>query len=327
MQEEDIMKQSKSEHILELAKELLDDIELNQIEIEALLLKTSRLARWIGSEEIKTLINFEMNGYDNTNSLFFKLLTITGRVTDIDKKEGYIIPLAQIEAMINTEKTKLKTVSSPDTSGEWAFRVMQMYEANLQQISIKIGQLSGIKSKVLANLHNFISSVYYEKEFDSLSESIFEKYKSDVDTLISSHCGNVLEQIPSVMARLADRDTESISQALTTVRRIIDSFADTIYPPSDKTIKMNGNDVTLDASKHQNRINAFVFERINSKSRIVKIRQNLSNLYVRVSTAVHSEVSVEEAKSLFLNTYLILGEILHIEHTTSAETSNKTERL
>jgi len=60
-------------------------------------------------------------------------------------------------------------------------------------------------------------------------------------------------------------------------------------------------------------INAFVYERVKSKSRIIKIRQNLSNLYIRVSTAVHSEVSAEEEKSLFLNTYLILGEILHIE--------------
>ncbi len=309
------MSQSKSEHVLELAKELLDDIELSRVEIESLLLKTSRLARWIGSEEIKTLIEFKMNGYNNSNPLFFKLLTITGRVTDIDKEQGYGIPLAQIEAIINTEKIKLNTITAPDTSGDWAFRVMQMYEKNLQQISLTISQLSGIKTKVLAQLHNFISSVYYEKEFDNLSESIFEKYKSDVDTLISANCGDVLEQIPSVMARLADGDKESISQALTTVRRIIDSFADSIYPPSDKTIKMNDNDVTLDASKHQNRINAFVYERIKSKSRITKIRQNLSNLYIRVSTAVHNEVSAEEAKSLFLNTYLILGEILHIEQT------------
>jgi hypothetical protein len=166
--------------------------------------------------------------------------------------------------------------------------------------------------KVAPHLHAFVSSIYYEKELDNLSESIFEKYKSDVDTLISANCGSVLEQIPSVMSRLADSDNESISQALTTVRRIIDAFADSIFPPSTDTIEMNGNQVTLDASKHQNRINAFVYTRIDSKSRKVKIRQNLSNLYDRVSTGVHKDVTAEEAKSLFLNTYLLLGEILHI---------------
>jgi hypothetical protein len=306
------MSQSKSEHILELTKELLDDIELSRIEISSLLLKTSRLARWIGTDEIRTLIKFEMNGYDNSNPLFHKLITITGRFKDKTKGIYYAIPLAQIDEMINTEKIKLTTISAPDTSGDWAFRVMQMYEANLNDITLKISQLSGIKSKVIAQLHNFISNIYYEKEFDNLSETIFERYKNDVDILISSNCGDVLEQIPSVMARLSDGDKESISQALTTVRRIIDSFSDSIYPPSENIIKIDGNDVTLDASKHQNRINAFVYERIKSKSRITKIRQNLANLYIRVSTAVHTEVSAEEARALFLNTYLILGEILHI---------------
>ncbi len=36
------------------------------------------------------------------------------------------------------------------------------------------------------------------------------------------------------------------------------------------------------------------------------------NLYARVSTGVHADVSIEEAQSLFLNCYLLLGEILHI---------------
>lgn len=306
------MKQSASEHILELAKELLDDIELNRISIESLLLKASRLARWTGSEEIKHWIELELKGHSFKDEISVKYFDITGRWEN--KKEGtaYVAPLAQIVTMIDTENAKLQSTTTPDTSGEWAFRVMQMYQNNLLEITTRISQLSGIKSKVLAQLHSFITDVYYEKEFDNLSESIFEKYKNEVDTLIASNCGDVLEQIPSVMDRLAEEDNESISQALATVRRIIDSFADSIYPPSDQTINMNGNDVKLDASKHQNRINAYVYERIDSKSRKSKIRQNLSNLYDRVSTGVHNDVSAEEAKSLFLNTYLLLGEVLHI---------------
>jgi hypothetical protein len=75
---------------------------------------------------------------------------------------------------------------------------------------------------------------------------------------------------------------------------------------------MGGNEVSLAANRHQNRINAFVYQRIKSKSRITKIRQTLSNLYDRVSTGVHNDVTAEEAKALFLNTYLLLGEVLHI---------------
>ena len=39
---------------------------------------------------------------------------------------------------------------------------------------------------------------------------------------------------------------------------------------------------------------------------------NLANLFDRVSSGVHNDVSVSEARALFLNTYLLLGEILHL---------------
>jgi hypothetical protein len=310
--------QSRSEHILELARELLDDIELSRLSAEALLLKASRLARWVGSEEIKCWIGLEMKGYNSTNEISLKYMGKTGRWTKKDEGKGYWGPLAQHEAAIEAENVKRRSISTPDTSGDWAFRVMKMHEQQLATTTNYISKLSGIKSKVLAHLHRFVTDVYYEKEFDSLSESIFEKYKSEIDTLIAEHAGDVIEQIPSVMSRLSEGDQESISQALTTVRRIIDGFADSIFPPTDETINMGGNDVTLGAKKHQNRINAFVHQRIDSKSRKTKIRQNLSNLYDRVSTGVHNEVTAEEARSLFLNTYLLLGEVLHIAELENA---------
>jgi hypothetical protein len=305
------VEQSRSEHILVLAKELLDDIELSRLPAESLLLKASRLARWVGSDEIKHWIKLEMQGYNSTNEISLKYMGLTGRWTKRDELKGYWGPLAQHETALATQNIKLKSMTTPDTSGVAAIRIMTMHQEQLSNTTQYITTLSGIKTRVLSILHEFVSAIYYEKEFDNLSESIFEKYKSDVDSLISAHCGEVLEQIPSVMSRLAEGDPESISQALTTVRRIIDSFADSIFPPRDTTINIGGNEVTLGANKHQNRINAFIHEKIESKSRKTKIRQNLSNLYDRVSTGVHNDVSAEEAKSLFLNCYLLLGEVLH----------------
>lgn len=310
--------QSKSEHILELAKELLDDIELSRLPAESLLLKCSRLARWVGTEEIKYWVSLELKGYNSSNEISLKYMGITGRWTDKENNKGYWGPLAQQESAIAAETEKLHSITTPDTSGDFGFRVMQMYQQQLNSTTTAISKLRGIRSRVLAQLHSFVSDVYYEKEFESLSESIFENYKSHIDTLISSHAGSVLEQIPSVMSRLSEDEPESVSQALTTVRRIIDAFADSIYPPSDETINIGGNELSLSANKHQNRINAFVHQKTDSKSRKTKIRQNLANLYDRVSTGVHRDVSVEEARALFLNTYLLLGEILHITESSSA---------
>ena len=47
--------QSRSEHVLQLARELLDDIELSRTNAENLILKASRLARW-GRKRRSTLL-------------------------------------------------------------------------------------------------------------------------------------------------------------------------------------------------------------------------------------------------------------------------------
>lgn len=303
----------RSEHELELAKELLDDIELSRMSVDALIMKASRLARLCGNEEFQKWIRYEMRGYFSNVDLCIRYMGLTGRWTDREKKEGYWMPVAQVESLITAKKIELESMSTPNVSGtDYANIVMTNYLNKKSAISTLISKLTGIKSRVLGILHTFTSEIYYEKELDHLAESIFENYKKDVDTLISGLCGDVLQQIPSVVNRLAEGEEESVSQALTTVRRIIDSFADAIFPPVEETYEIGGNQLSLGASRHLNRLNVYVHQRVESKSRKDKIRQNLANLYARVSTGVHADVSIEEAQSLFLNCYLLLGEILHI---------------
>lgn len=95
------MEHSRSEHILELAKELLDDIELSRLSAESLLLKASRLARWVGSDEIK--------GYNSSNEISLKYMGVTGRWTDRDEVKGYWGPLAQQEAALEAQNKALQT--------------------------------------------------------------------------------------------------------------------------------------------------------------------------------------------------------------------------
>ena len=68
------MEQSRSEHILDLAKELLDHIELSRLPAESLLLKASRLTRWVGSAETKQWIKWEMGGYNSLDKVSVKYM-------------------------------------------------------------------------------------------------------------------------------------------------------------------------------------------------------------------------------------------------------------
>lgn len=306
------MSASKSEHTLELVQDLLDDLELSRSSGESLILKASRLARIVGNSEIKEWLSFELGGYKSSNDISIKYMGITGRWTKKEENKGYWVPLAQIDALIEAEKSKLSVMRIPDSAGDYNHAATIATRA-MNETSANISRFTGIRSKVIARLHSFITDVYYEKLFDNLTESIFEQYQRDVDSLISEKCHDVLDQIPSVMERLSHGEQEPISHALTTCRRIIESFADSIFPPTDDTLDIGGNILKLDAGKHQNRINAYIHYRCESKSRKQKFRQNLANLFDRVSTGVHTDVTPEEARALFLNTYLFLGEVLHLE--------------
>lgn len=158
--------QSRSEHILELSKELLDDIELNRTNVENLILKTSRLARWVGSEEIRQWLKFEMGGYNSSDELSLKYMALTGRWIDKEKNTGYWGPLAQQEAAIDAQKAKLAGMRTPDSSGEWAGLAISNVTRSMSEVANIISRLSGIKSRVLARLHTFVTEIYYEKEFD-----------------------------------------------------------------------------------------------------------------------------------------------------------------
>lgn len=304
------MSQSKSEHALELVQELLDDLELSRNSVENLILKTSRLARITGASEVQKWLKFELGGYKSNDEVSLKYMGLTGRWIDKVELKGYWMPAAHIEALIITEKEKLSVMRIPEAMAIPVTRAMNETTQN-------IAKYSGIRSKIIAQLHNFVTEIYYEKLFDNLSESIFESYKREVDSLIAASCGDVIEQIPHAIERLGANTDEAISHALTTCRRIIESFADSIFPPTEDTINIGGNEIKLDAAKHQNRINAFIHNNCRSTSRKTRFRQNLSNLFDRVSTGVHSDVTAEEAKALFLNTYLFLGEVLHLTKNTN----------
>lgn len=302
---------SKSEYIISLAKEIIDNIELSNCEPQAILLKTTRLAREKDNEEIRKWLKFEMQGYRSDDEVAIKYMSKTGRWTNRKENKGYWMPFAQIEATIVASKDKLKLYRIPDT--DKTIIVNGIKNAIMGTYS-EMSALEGVKSRVISLLHNFATTVYNEKVFDNLAESIFDSYKKEVDLLLAENTGDILNRIPYVIERLNENDTEAISQALLTCRRIIDSFADKILPARQESIIVEGKTISLKQDKVINRIVTYISENCSSKSRMKKLKDNLENLYDRVSTGVHNDIDRKEAKSLFFNTYLLLGEILTLRN-------------
>jgi len=306
-----LQERNKSEHIFQLAQELLDDIELSRLSGEALILKATRLARLVNYEEILSWLQYELRGYNSKDQLALKYMGRTGRWIKPQEKEGYWGPLAQQESAIQAAEIQLKQMRLPDSVS--AANIITDFTRKMTLITQQIQVHSTIKSKVISLLHEFVSSIYYEKAFSGLAENIFESYKRGIDATIAEKCGDVLSKLPYVYDRLRDGDSEAVSQGLTTCRRIIEAFADAIYPPTEEKVQLGENLLTLDSSKHLNRINVYISQKISSKSRRKRLDRFLSGLYSRICTGVHSEVSPQEAQALLLSTYLFLGEVLNFD--------------
>jgi len=301
---------SKNEHIVELAQELLDDIELSRCSSESLILKARRLARLIGDNKVQNWLFYEMHGYHPDSPYALEYISLTGRWIDYEKKTAYCGSLSDQEAVIHSTERKLECFRIPPNSHPTAVAHLRWA---IEEASNLLSRISSIRSRVLALLYSFASDTYYNRIFSNLSETIFENYKREVDKLLSTQCGNIIEMIPSIYNRLTEKNPEAISQAQSTCRRIIDSFADSMYPPTKDKIIQAGEEHDLSQDKPKNRILAYINENTKSEGRQKKLRQTLENIYERLSAGVHDDITFEEAKSLFLQTYLFLGEVLNLK--------------
>lgn len=309
---------SQSQHITELARELLDDIELSRIPAQTLILKASRLARFVGSEKIRTWLYFELHAYNGTDPVALEYLSATGRWIDEEKKTAYWGSFAEQVAWIESLRAEQSSIRVPDVSGDYVAIALNNVMNRLQQLGNQIRAIERVKNRVLSQLHSWVSSVYYEITLGGAAETIFEKFRQEVDIKIAESCTDVLDKLPVIYDRLREGDAESISQAMTSCRRIVDAFSDAVFPPVEDTIDVDGNKIKLGPQQHQNRLIAFIASKTESKSRRQRLRQALSNIYDRVCAGVHSDISVQEAQSLVLNMYVFLGEVATIDkvHTT-----------
>jgi hypothetical protein len=302
---------------LDLSRELVDDIELSRNGPEALLLKAARLARLMEDESALGWISWEINGYPNTAASRARMLQF-GRLTAATATVGYWQPLAGITGAITGFEIELESLRIPDVhfaprSANPQENVAGFAGANVQAatkpiadilqrrqaLATALSQLSGVRSRVLGAMHDFVVGHYHELAFGALAESIFEEYRVEVDRLLVEVAPEAVEKIPAVYARLAEKDPEAISQAMNSIRRIIKATADKLYPPSDAAVQINGQSYDIGSDKVLNRLDLYVRANTKSESRQVRLRRTLRSIHERASASAHDTITTVEARSLF----------------------------
>jgi hypothetical protein len=327
---------SRSEATLNIARELVDDIELTRLGPESILLKAMRLARLC--EDVKTLewLQFELNGYPDTPASR-KWMRRFGRFTDEGKNIGYWVPLAGIAGTIAALQTQMQTLRVPDIhfapssanphelvggfAGLVAARVAEPANAVLNRLGAltpAISTLSSIRSRVLAAAHEFAVRQYHALTFENVSASIFESHRAEIDRVLAEAAPDVLEKLPVIMDRIAEGDAEAVSQAMNSVRRMIKSLADRVYPAKAEIVVIDGQKYDVRSDKVLNRLKLYLLANCSSESRRERLNRSIRDIHERASAGAHAEVTHSEARALVLAAYLTLGEIIECAGTRAS---------
>lgn len=299
---------------MRVAEELLADIELERLKASEVVLKASRLARLVAHDDLLTFLGLERNGYTGEGSEA-NWINRSGRRADEESGKFYPIPIAKVEANAEAAREALKTLQGGGNySGEWASIAGREHDGNIRGHSVALALWEGICGQVVATIYDMAVEVYHELLFSELQATLFASTQTQVDGQLAAAGGAALDKIERVSDRLRAGDPESVSHALTTCRRLIDTCADHLFPARDGVYDI-GDGATLQVGQANvlNRLQAYCHARGVSKSRRDRLRHTMADLYSRCSAGTHAEVGVQEARFVFLQAYVALGEILTLE--------------
>lgn len=301
----------RQEEALRVAEELLTDVELKRLKASEIVLKASRVARLIGHQALTEFLGYERSGYPLDGSAK-EWIGRAGRWGADDDGRFFPQSIAAVDAQLASAQEALDALRGGGSySGDGVVLAAREHDQRIISTTKVIATWSGISGQVVATTYDMVAEIYHELLFSELQARLFADTQLRVDGSLSAASGSALEKIESVSDRLRDGDPESVSQALTTCRRLIDSCADHVFPAQAEPYAV-GDEATLNVGQQQvlNRLQAYTHRCGITKSRRDRLRRNLADLYGRCSAGTHAEVTVDEARFVFLQTYIALGEIL-----------------
>ena len=333
--------QEIKEEALNLAVDILKDIELSRIPMSNIALKTSRLARVINDLEYEKIFEYEAGGYPSTPDGVpqdaWKLAEIAGRVhTDKDKiNKMNTKSLSAMESLLTSNKMALELAADKNVSIASANpnQFVQMPTTNVHERDIRITSIYDLSNQ-LADRQSFIygyaKEVYYRLKFSTLTDQVWLRLKNKIDTYISEIIPTEANKLSAIYDSLNDDNPEKWATALTTCRRMLKAIADNLYPPTDKTIKKEGKNILLGDEQYINRLICYIEEKSTHKTLDQITNANLEYIGKRLDSIIneackgtHATVDKEEAERCFMHVYMIIGDILEIERENKKQVKVK----
>lgn len=297
---------------LTLAEELLGDIELSRLEPPQIILKASRLARLTRDDDAQDWLGYEIRGYSFTDRTR-PLIDRSGRWADGEHTKAYTVPLAEISAIGDASRAQLTALHGTTFGDNTALVTMNNHQRMLANAVSSISSMAAIEGRVVGALHTWVTRTYHELLFSALQADLFDAAQAEIDSRLIPLSETALDKIEAISERLRAGDAESVSNAMSTVRRLITSAADALFPARDESYRLGVQDMSVKANAVLNRLKAYAADCGISKGRRDRLSRTIHDIWERASTGDHADIDVTEARYLFLQTYVVLGELLALE--------------
>jgi len=321
---------------LELSEEIIGNIELGEIPLANIALKTARLARILNDFEMAKIMEYETSGYTaNANDFVphdeWKIAVKAGRlyVNDDNQERVYPESIEQLEEELKITEIALQVAKDPDLSisSSNPRQFLNVPMGNWKERK-SIRDRNRIASLRISSRRSFIFRYalrkHYELKFSNISDDIFTRIREKVDSKISKILPDSVKRFSAVYENLQSDNPENWSNAVHSCRRILEDLADAVYPPTEvKKISKEGNEkiIKLGKENYINRILTFIEENSSSErfkdlvgSNLRFIEDRLKNVFRATQKGSHTTiVSKEEADRYVVYTYLIIGDIISLK--------------
>ncbi|KFF58018.1 hypothetical protein JF66_21780 [Cryobacterium sp. MLB-32] len=306
---------SNTPESLLLAEEIVRGIEDSSMAIDRALLKSTRLARLIRDDSAGEWLKKEREGYGKADRDTQRFQAMKRQYVDAryDIYGSAIVVAREADSF----RVQLASLRIPDVSGDWANKVNADAHNAIAQTRASLLRHEKVLASVEQEIHGYVVQVLHAASFGIQSSKLFDAARAEIDGLLVRIDPDIPEKLDFAMQGLIDGAPEAISAGMNSLRRLLVTFADIVFPSTsaERSNPSGGQPIKLGEANYLNRVKAFIDDNCSSDSRRTRLKQELSNINARLSSGVHDEVTLTEAKFLLLNCYILCGEIVQMRST------------
>lgn len=321
---------------LNLSEEILRNVELSEIPLANIALKTSRLARLLNDISVQKTMEYEASGYPSDPEgvlpdIYELAVAASRESTTKDAKTGeisrhiYVTSIEELERELRSFDAALTAARDPDVSVSSANPNQMVWNPTgnkFERDTLRKGAARAQQrlSSRRTLIHSYVLRRHYELKYSSIADDIFSRTREKVDSAIGLHVPTAVQKFSAVYENLQSDNPEDWSNAVHSCRRILQDLADSIFPAqADRTtgVGVKTKTIKLGADNYINRLVTFISDRSTSErfneivgSHLQFVGDRLDSIFKAAQKGSHAIVTKEEADRYVVYTYLVVGDIL-----------------